>query len=311
MLSTRDYAGSGGRIREAVNGSGRHEVFLVTATGHQYGYTVDGCLDTGDTLAIRQAIRRCDVIHFKGDNPPVKVWRGIPLPDRPVVVTVGGSAFRRLPGKTCRVAMGLYPLSDYVNGADIRTALTPDLNYPAYLGTYTQHCINAEAAPYTWKRGRAFIVGHSPSARRKKGTDALIIAVDKLKDEGVNVRLDIIENVTNSECVERKKRHTVFFDQVADTGFYGMSAVEAMQFGVPVMAYVSEMALQQSDGKLSHVPVINCGKTPQGIYKLLKYYIDNRKELETLSVVTKWWADKFHGFTTSAKMWNDIYDRLT
>ena len=312
MLSLKDYAGSGWKIADAINQTGQHKVFHATRVPHQFGYPSDAVLEEGGRLAITRAIKRADIVHFKGDEPPTADWWGVHIPKGlPRIVSVGGSSFRRLPGGVkCKVAMGHYPLSVYVAEADIRTALTPDLNYPDFRGTYTQQCIDANRQPYLWKRAQKVIISHSPSVRSKKGTEMIIEAVRRLQDEGFRVELDIIEGVSNAECVQRKRRATLFIDQISDTGYYGISALEAMQFGVPVMAHISEQAIAQSEGKLNGLPVIRVNKSATSVYFTLKHYLENMGELADLSILTKHWADTFHSYEQVGAMWSEIYNTL-
>lgn len=79
-------------------------------------------------------------------------------------------------------------------------------------------------------------VAHAPTNRPIKSTDALIAAVDKLKREGAAIELDVIEGVSNVECLRRKAQADVYVDQVL-LG-YGCNAVEAWGLGLPVIAGV-------------------------------------------------------------------------
>lgn len=78
-------------------------------------------------------------------------------------------------------------------------------------------------------------VGHSPSKRENKGTEAFLAAVERLRAGGVKVRPVLIENATHAESLRRKAREVdVFFDSF----WLGMqcSGLEAAAMGIPVVA---------------------------------------------------------------------------
>lgn len=81
-------------------------------------------------------------------------------------------------------------------------------------------------------------IAHAPTNRWVKSTDAVIAAVASLKTLGYPVALDLIEGVSNAECLERKGRADIFVDQVI-LG-YGCNAVEAWGMGLPVIAGVAD-----------------------------------------------------------------------
>jgi hypothetical protein len=79
-------------------------------------------------------------------------------------------------------------------------------------------------------------IAHAPTNRAIKSTEVLIAAVDRLRKEGAAVELDVIERVSNVECMRRKGTADVYVDQVLFG--YGCNAVEAWGMGLPVIAGV-------------------------------------------------------------------------
>lgn len=79
-------------------------------------------------------------------------------------------------------------------------------------------------------------IAHAPTNRAVKSTAAVIEAVERLQAEGAAVELDVIEGVSNVECMRRKGLADVYVDQVV-LG-YGCNAVEAWGIGLPVIAGV-------------------------------------------------------------------------
>jgi len=345
MLSERDYAGSGMRMRDAFRRHyPEHEIHLVT-----YGYPVynadyvfaetvrkveienDVAMSIQDRIkkvkTLRQLQKRAfanvqkmvdeaDIIHFKGDEPPTRDWHGIlEIPEnKKIVVTVGGSQFRR--EAFCKdAALASYQMGEYML-ADLRTALTPDLNYPEYEGIYTQHAIDCENVQATFNYGytregiRKLTVAHSPSNLRKKGTDSIFLpAAAELRAQGRIFDVKIIHKVPFQKCVEMKKSAQIFFDQ-AGVGFYGNAALEAMQFGIPTICHISQEAIKQSNGKITRDhPIIAFRKpTVNACIYAIRRAIDGN--LKQISRDTKEFCDSFHSYSTVAKMWKGLYEKL-
>ena len=83
------------------------------------------------------------------------------------------------------------------------------------------------------------VVVHAPTDREIKGTRHVVEAVELLQQQGVRVRLDLVEGVTQAEVQKRTAEADVVVDQLL-VGWYGTFAVEAMALGRPVLAHIVE-----------------------------------------------------------------------
>lgn len=86
-------------------------------------------------------------------------------------------------------------------------------------------------------------VVHAPTDRATKGTAAVVAAVEQLQGAGLDVTLDLVEGVSNEECLVRKGRADVLVDQLG-LG-YGVNAVEAWGMGLPVVAGVASPRVRE------------------------------------------------------------------
>jgi len=87
-------------------------------------------------------------------------------------------------------------------------------------------------------------IGHSPTRRELKGTDAVIRAVGEVKRHH-DVELVLIERLPYEEAIRLKSSCHIFIDQVGNTGGtgYGMSSVEALAMGIPTITdFASDLA---------------------------------------------------------------------
>jgi glycosyltransferase involved in cell wall biosynthesis len=99
------------------------------------------------------------------------------------------------------------------------------------------------------------VVLHAPSSRRRKGTEHVIAAC-----EGLDVELDIVEGLRHDEARRHYERADVVVDQL-NAGWYGIFALEAMALGKPVLSYLRDEAVQETERALGvQVPIVRVTK---------------------------------------------------
>jgi glycosyltransferase involved in cell wall biosynthesis len=82
-----------------------------------------------------------------------------------------------------------------------------------------------------------FVVGHFPNHPYFKGSNYLEKAILKLQSEGYNILLLKLGGKPNSEILEAMGEIDVLVDQLV-SGSFGLTAVEAMALGCPVICYL-------------------------------------------------------------------------
>ena len=316
LMSRYDYAGSGYRIAEAISLYTNNfvEYVVLFPTSQSYNFlqypSLSSITNGKPSIDIQQKerlmniISNVDIIHHKGDFLPSDTFYDtLGLDSKQNIITVSGSYFRKGDSAIC---FGKENFEDYIKVSDIRTTLTPDLNYPEFDAIFTQAPYDVEKTTYTWKDNKIPIISHSPSTRSKKGTDIFLQACSELKGK-YNFKINIIENMSYIKCLEEKAKSTFFFDQTL-VGSYGNSAIEAMAFGIPTLCNMSKESISQANNKLDDCPIINCGDTVESIKKSIIYAlsIDRKK----LSEKTRNWCMNIHSYKKVAKMWHNIYNSI-
>lgn len=121
------------------------------------------------------------------------------------------------------------------------------------------------------------VVAHAPTNRALKGTAAVVGAVAQLADAGLPVVLDLIEGVSNEECLTRKGRADILVDQL-QLG-YGSNAVEAWGMGLPVVAGVSDwQARQRMLAQWGRLPFVEA--SPETLVDVLRRLVLSRAARE-------------------------------
>jgi hypothetical protein len=334
MFSVSDFAGSGYHYAEAIN---RHTKFKVRQFVSRQKIS---CPFDAEFVAsqnpefFQECMRHSDILHLKWDGMPIikngqlHLYRreydnfmlvignktySVPVnPDAGTIVTHCGTASRRDETHPVYNKWTRPKTSEIINNTHIRTALSPDLCYPDLNNIFTPHAIDSQNAQYTWKERKIPIIGCYPATNDRKGVDQYLkTALNYLASQGYKFHLIETKNMSNAKCIEAKKDFTIMFDQVTSAGTYGRSAIEAMQFGVPVICYISEEAKRQSCNEIyQNSPVLNPGNTVEGMIELLRNIFDGKINLKEVSVKTKKYCDELHGYRASGKQWEQIYKEL-
>jgi hypothetical protein len=230
------------------------------------------------------ALARFDVFHFNWGSSLLDYPRwglshlDIPLLKRlgkRVVVTYQGSDARNIeraiaafpvPYEEAREAAAHLLGSDgerhrrvanIARWADSTFVLNPDLcrDVPAAeLLPYASVDVRG-VEPIGPRDGDTLRVGHAPTHRGLKGTRYVVAACEALRARGVRLELDLIEDVTRDEVLERLRRVDVFVDQLL-LGWYGAVAVEAMALGLPVLCHLNEDDLRNAVPWRDTIPIV-------------------------------------------------------
>ena len=153
-----------------------------------------------------------------------------------------------------------------------------------------------------------FTIVHAPSNRLVKGTQYLVNAVEKLKKENFNVKLVLIEGLTNKEALSVYKKADIVVDQLL-AGWYGAFSVEAMALGKPVIAYIREDDLVHIPKEMKKdLPIINAN--PDSIYYVIKnILINEHSKLEEIGKKSRKFAEKWHSPKFVAQLiWGKNYN---
>ncbi len=93
-----------------------------------------------------------------------------------------------------------------------------------------------------------------------------------------------------------------------DTGFYGVSTLEAIQYGIPTIAHISEQAIKQAQGKLDKCQIINSPLSVNGLASVIEEFLTS--DMYQKAFNTKVYANNFHSYSTVGSLWNEIYNHV-
>jgi hypothetical protein len=269
--------------------------------GVKIGYSVCGCLDAVSQSAVhRWSNGCCDRC----------IWKRNPR--------VCGDRLNLAWGHKIQTFCDLiacegFPALDYQSGSKayrepLTTALDPefwrpDLDIPSHL-----------VLP---RREGELIVYHavgnyelrSDNERNVKGTKAIMEALNRLRGEGLNVRLEFVTNLPSKDVRFIQLQSDIVVDQL-NHGRYGANAREAMMLGRPTICHInqSEPLGELTLESIRTCPLVSANETT--IYDVLRDLLLDKKRRLLLGTESRRFALKWHSAASCAARFERVFDRL-
>ena len=141
---------------------------------------------------------------------------------------------------------------------------------------------------------------HPSTNREIKKTDMFLTVMESLKRK-YPVEVELIEGVSNDECLDIKSRCQMTFDQIS-VGIYGLSAIESMAAGHAVLGGISNFAASyHPDNPMVYV-------TEQNLKDRIEYLLKNKSEITRIGNAGKVWARTHHDPMKIIRQYLWLYD---
>lgn len=129
---------------------------------------------------------------------------------------------------------------------------------------------------------------HAPNHRNFKGTSYLIDAVKRLRDDGHNIDLILVEKLPNNIAMDIYRSADLVFDQCMG-GFHGYFALEAMALGKPLMCYIKKPEVYLINSNLSPIININVNNIDR---ILIDYLYKKRGSLNEIGIKSRRYVEQ-------------------
>jgi hypothetical protein len=147
------------------------------------------------------------------------------------------------------------------------------------------------------------IIVHSPSDPVMKGTDAVLAAIERLRNR-YTFEFRLLQNIPHSEAMKELSRADIYLDQFV-LGGHGIGALEAMAFGKPVVCYIKASMLSQYPPDL---PIVNANQ--DNLVKVLEGLLENGGLRHSLGLKGWDYLKKYHDAIAAAQELTEIYQNL-
>jgi hypothetical protein len=215
FISNGDNGGGCWWQAEAIRNHTEHNAISVRQTDSYIGFPVDHLDPSAQKL--HELAQWADIIHGRDTTVIDHKKYG-----KPTLVTYTGRSYRRKPQQFTNWCKQNH-VTRCVSTVDMM-AYTPD-DHPIWIPNIRPEVEDSDDKHDT------FTACHAPTFRDRKGTDTWVAACKK-----ASIPIDVIENTSHTECMERKARCHVLLDQFAFG--YGGNAIEAWGMGMPVVSGV-------------------------------------------------------------------------
>jgi hypothetical protein len=151
---------------------------------------------------------------------------------------------------------------------------------------------------------------HTPNHRNGKGSEFVIDAVERLRSEGLQVELILVEGMPNEEVRRLMTTADILAEQFLATG-YALSGIEGMASGLAVMANLEReesTRVFRRFGFLDECPILST--SPETLAHNLRLLVTRPELRRQLGVAGRAYAEKYHSYATSRYMFGAIYDSI-
>ena len=245
--------------------------------------------------AAEQLAAESDVIHWHNGYGTA---RALKMTHKPSVTHHHGTMFRSDPNRFVaeqRVFGGI----GLVSTLDLYLLAPDDLEWlPA---PYDVDWLQSLRKPHQTDR---IVIAHAPTNREVKSTAQFLEAIDRLKQD-YPVELELIERATWDDCLARKARADIFFDQTI-LG-YGCNALEAWGMGIPVVAGASDETLDEMERRFGGLPFYHA--TEETIYDALRELVESPELRERYGRIGYSYVKRFHDEAVVVEQLKDLYLR--
>jgi glycosyltransferase involved in cell wall biosynthesis len=149
----------------------------------------------------------------------------------------------------------------------------------------------------------------SRNGRNLKGSGAVVEAVERLKREGMKVRLEFLTNIPNIEARFVQIQADVIVDQL-NYGRYGAMAREGLMLGKPTICFLHKEELSD-DRRLTSIeecPLVSA--TEHSVYDVLKTLLSDPEARRRIGSTSREFALKWHSADACAARFERVYDSL-
>lgn len=163
---------------------------------------------------------------------------------------------------------------------------------------------------YDGKSGYVSII-HTPNHRGCKGTEFIINAVDKLRSEGLKIKLHLLEKVQNEQVRNILINDAdILVEQLIFTG-HGLSGLEGMAVGIPTITNLEDETYTLPLRRWSYFdecPLVSA--TPEDITDVLRELITNPSLRTDLGRAGREYAEKYHGLDSAQYLFENVFDYI-
>lgn len=154
------------------------------------------------------------------------------------------------------------------------------------------------------------LIAHAPNNRKTKGTIYLQQAIKELQNEGLKIKLLLLENITNEDVRKSIREADVLAEQFILPG-YGINGVEGMASGMPVMSNLDNefyTRIFRRESFLDECPILST--TPETLKSHLRLLVENPELRREMGLASRRYVEKYHSEQTARYVFGSIFNKV-
>jgi len=153
------------------------------------------------------------------------------------------------------------------------------------------------------------VVVHAPNHRGFKGSEFVVHAVDELRKEGLNIRLELLEGMQNQEVRRILEADAdILVEQLIFTG-HGMNGLEGLASGLPVISNLEDESYILPIRRWSYFsecPIVSA--SPESLFYVLRKLVTRPELRHQLGTAGRAYVEKYHGLDSAQYLFSNIID---
>ena len=183
------------------------------------------------------------------------------------------------------------------------TSWNPDLKVPE------AHRIDRQSGELLVYHAVGNYDSRTQGRRNIKGTHSLTECIDRLRAEGIPVRLIFATGIPNREVRYLQVQADIIVDQL-NYGRYGANTRESLMLGKPTICHINRLELKAGHElvSLSEAPLISANE--QSVYHAVKRLVSDSEMRARLGQASREYALKWHSSESCAERYEALYDQV-
>ncbi|MBI2747513.1 MAG: aminotransferase [Burkholderiales bacterium] len=184
-----------------------------------------------------------------------------------------------------------------------------DVLIPSHLFIDASQWRAKERANLADGRNGTVTICHAPNHRGFKGTEFVLDAVDRLRAEGLQIELRLIEKMQNAE-VRRvlAEEADILVEQLIFAG-HGLNGLEGMACGLPVVSNLDDeayIAPMRRWSYLGECPIVSA--TPENLVDVLRRLVMRPELRKQLGDASRQYVEKYHDLDSAAFLFEEVIE---
>lgn len=154
-------------------------------------------------------------------------------------------------------------------------------------------------------------IAHAPNHRGFKGSEFVFNAVEKLKQEGLNVELLVLEKMQNTRVRKHLEEDVdILVEQLIFTG-HGLNGLEGLASGIPTISNLEDESYILPLRRWTYFnecPLLSA--SPETLVDVLRKLVVNPELRYKLGKAGRAYVEKYHGLDSAQYLFKNVIDYL-